>query len=325
VVRLDPTLTHPLQATYLGGTADDAPYALAISSGSGEVVIAGGTTSADFPVSQGGAQSAYGGGSGGVFGGDGFVARLGPSLTEAGGRCIADPTTICLNGGRFRVRVAWSVPTQNRSGAGMAAPLTSDTGYFWFFDERNVELIVKVLDGRGVNGYFWVFYGALSSVEYAITVTDMDSGATKTYPNTAGTLASVADTSAFTPGPSGVARTPPAAIASRSDAELYAAYEAATQSQALVPSAPCSAGGATLCLNQARFQIQVDWQVPSQGRSGHGAAVPLTSDTGYFWFFTGTNVELHVHPGCPHGFDRMPGLPVAARAFADRVRVLRSL
>jgi acetyl esterase/lipase len=40
---------------------------------------------------------------------------------------------------------------------------------------------------------------------------------------------------------------------------------------------------------------------------------------------TGTNVELHVHPGCPHGFDRMPGLPVAARAFADRLRVLRSL
>ncbi len=40
---------------------------------------------------------------------------------------------------------------------------------------------------------------------------------------------------------------------------------------------------------------------------------------------TGTNVELHVHPGCPHGFDRMPGLPVAARAFADRVRVLRQL
>ena len=24
---------------------------------------------------------------------------------------------------------------------------------------------------------------------------------------------------------------------------------------------------------------------------------------------TGTTVELHVHPGCPHGFDRIPGLP----------------
>jgi acetyl esterase/lipase len=40
---------------------------------------------------------------------------------------------------------------------------------------------------------------------------------------------------------------------------------------------------------------------------------------------TGTNVELHVYPGCPHGFDRIPGLAVAARAFAERLRVLRAL
>jgi acetyl esterase/lipase len=39
----------------------------------------------------------------------------------------------------------------------------------------------------------------------------------------------------------------------------------------------------------------------------------------------GTTVELHVHPGCPHGFDRIPGLPVAQRAFVDRLRVLRAL
>jgi acetyl esterase/lipase len=39
----------------------------------------------------------------------------------------------------------------------------------------------------------------------------------------------------------------------------------------------------------------------------------------------GTQVELHVHPGCPHGFDRIPGLPVGQRAFADRLRVLRAL
>jgi acetyl esterase/lipase len=39
---------------------------------------------------------------------------------------------------------------------------------------------------------------------------------------------------------------------------------------------------------------------------------------------SGTPVELHVHPGCPHGFDRMP-IPVARRAFADRIRVLRAL
>lgn len=32
----------------------------------------------------------------------------------------------------------------------------------------------------------------------------------------------------------------------------------------------------------------------AQGQVGAGAAVPLTADTGYFWFFTSTNVEMVV-------------------------------
>jgi acetyl esterase/lipase len=38
---------------------------------------------------------------------------------------------------------------------------------------------------------------------------------------------------------------------------------------------------------------------------------------------TGTSVELHVHPGCPHGFDRIAAqADVVRRARADRLRVL---
>jgi len=93
--------------------------------------------------------------------------------------------------------VNWSVPSQGQSDVGTAVAVTTDTGYFWFFNSSNVELVVKVLDGRAVNGKFWVFYGALSNVEYTITVTDTQSGAVKTYRNPDGTLASVADTNAF--------------------------------------------------------------------------------------------------------------------------------
>jgi acetyl esterase/lipase len=40
----------------------------------------------------------------------------------------------------------------------------------------------------------------------------------------------------------------------------------------------------------------------------------------------GIPVELHVHPGAPHGFDRFaPSSRLARRAFADRARVLESL
>ena len=84
--------------------------------------------------------------------------------------------------------------------AGTAVALTGDTGYFWFFSSNNIELVIKVVDGRGFNGKFWVFYGALSNVEYTITVTDTTTGTVKTYSNPSGTLASVADTAAFDGG-----------------------------------------------------------------------------------------------------------------------------
>jgi hypothetical protein len=102
-----------------------------------------------------------------------------------------------LNGGRFQVRVAWSASNIPASGSGQAVPLTTDTGAMWFFSSGNLELVIKVVDGRAFNNFFWVFYGALSNVEYTITVTDTETGRTKTYFNPQGQLASVADTAAF--------------------------------------------------------------------------------------------------------------------------------
>jgi hypothetical protein len=103
---------------------------------------------------------------------------------------------LCLNDGRFRVEVAWGDFAGN-TGAGHAVALTGDTGYFWFFTSNNIELVVKALDGRAVNGRYWLFYGALSNVEYTITVTDTATGQVKTYTNPSGNLGSVADTAAF--------------------------------------------------------------------------------------------------------------------------------
>jgi len=54
-----------------------------------------------------------------------------------------------------------------------------------------------VLDGRSINGHFWVFYGALSDVQYTITVTDTITGAVRTYTNPQDAFASRGDTAAF--------------------------------------------------------------------------------------------------------------------------------
>src|SRR5262249_8246926 len=103
--------------------------------------------------------------------------------------CVPNGTTLCLNTGRFRVQVTWRVPSQGTSGAGNAFALTGDTGYMWFFSANNIELVIKVVDGRAVNGKFWVFFGALSNVEFTITITDTVTGAVRTYFNPSGQLA----------------------------------------------------------------------------------------------------------------------------------------
>ena len=126
-----------------------------------------------------------------------FVAAPSPARAAEAAPCITDATTICLNASRFKVQVTWSVPSQGTSGVGNGIALTSDTGEFWFFSANNIELVVKVVDGRAFNNKFWVFYGALSNVQYTITVTDSITGAVKTYVNPNGNLASVADVIAF--------------------------------------------------------------------------------------------------------------------------------
>jgi subtilisin-like proprotein convertase family protein len=127
----------------------------------------------------------------------GTIRGFAVHLITASAPCAASSAALCLNSGRFQVQVAWQVPSQGMSGAGTAVPLTTDTGYFWFFSSNNVELVVKVVDGRAVNGHFWVFYGALTNVQYTITVTDSLTGDVRSYVNPDGNQASVADVSAF--------------------------------------------------------------------------------------------------------------------------------
>jgi len=120
----------------------------------------------------------------------------GPWLSLALACALPGEPGLCLNGNRFRATVTWRV-SPSAEGSGIPIPLTGDTGAFWFFSPENYELVVKVLDGNAINGHFWVFYGSLTDVEFDLTVTDTLTGEQRTYHNTAGTMASHADTEAF--------------------------------------------------------------------------------------------------------------------------------
>ena len=120
------------------------------------------------------------------------VAPPGPG-TDGG--CGDDSGDLCVQDGRFRVHVEWA--TMYLDGTGQGVRSGANSGTFWFFRPGNLEILIKIHDGRPRNGHFWVFAGALSNVAYTITVTDSETGVVRTYENPQGTLQSFVDTRAF--------------------------------------------------------------------------------------------------------------------------------
>lgn len=112
--------------------------------------------------------------------------------------CHQDDTTLCLLNGRFEVRAAFHAPPLGR-GVGRLMSLSGEAGYVTFFDDANLEVLLKMIDGRTLNDHFWLFYGALSNVGYVITASDTETGQVGFYCNPTGTFRSLGDTSAFPP------------------------------------------------------------------------------------------------------------------------------
>jgi plastocyanin len=135
----------------------------------------------------------------GFPGGVGMAGRV--TVTAAEQICTPGDDVLCLADGRFRVEVAWETP-DGATGPGRPRSLTRDSGAFWFFQEANLEMLVKVIDGCAVNGRHWVFAGGLTNVGLTLTVTDLRTGTAQRYVNGQGTaFQPVQDTAAFSTCP----------------------------------------------------------------------------------------------------------------------------
>ena len=113
--------------------------------------------------------------------------------------CVADATTLCLRDQRFEVTVDFvdfeGEPGQATPVEGVDSP---DSGLFWFFAPDNWEMLIKIVDGCGFNGHYWIFAAATTNVEYTLTVTDRDTGEHFVSFNPSGSLAQpVADIEAL--------------------------------------------------------------------------------------------------------------------------------
>jgi hypothetical protein len=100
---------------------------------------------------------------------------------------------------RFQATATWSAA--GGSGLAYAVPaetLSSDSAQFWFFDPKNAEVMLKVLDGCNNNGHFWVIGAAATDVRYTLQIRDDVTGRVWEHTHPGGNLApAFADIRAF--------------------------------------------------------------------------------------------------------------------------------
>ena len=219
---------------------------------------------------------------------------------DASGACRTGEQYLCLSEGRFEIQAHWKNHLEEGVfGAATAVPIdvSDESGMFWFFNSTNIELVVKTLDGRQLNGHYWVFFGALSDVEYWVTVRDTEAGGRRTYHNPPAENCGQSDTMAFVP----VGESSASAVGGRN---LEPGFDLAPVSAASIDLAgvgsgqesggTCEAGATRLCLHDGRFSVEVELVDPKDMKRKAGKVVASvgTKETGFFWFFSQTNVEL---------------------------------
>lgn len=213
---------------------------------------------------------------------------------------------LCLRDGRFEVQVHWTNPDKagdHGFGTGVPIDFSDESGLFWFFEPANVELVLKVLDGTSINGNFWVFFGALSDVEYWITVEDTQAEQRRTYHNPPKEVCGQSDITAFSAGDSAVGRALSAGTRGAPGIDLVKMDVAWLPAMGIERSeetaGQCEAGKELLCLLDDRFSVEVNFvdpnlEPPDDEKTARVADSLTTANTGFFWFFNQENIELAV-------------------------------
>jgi hypothetical protein len=223
----------------------------------------------------------------------GVLTWLWASPSAAQVSCVPNDTTLCLQGARFQVSVAWTDP-QGNQGLGHVVPYTTDdSGIYWFFDASDWEMVVKVIDGCALNGSYWVFAAATTNVAYQLHVKDTSTGTVRTYGNPQGVSSpAVTDTSAFSTCRSGGHRRAP--LERSLPAGMHGDRRPLDRQGSTTDIGPCIAGSTRSCLIDGRFSLEVTW-TDGAGESGEGQVVPFATDnSSLIWFFSPANWEMMV-------------------------------
>ena len=91
--------------------------------------------------------------------------------------------------GRFRLSF-FRFGDSNEIAHRLPAPVGPNAALYYFFDPANPEVLLKVLNGCGINGHWWVYGSAATDLPYRFYLRDLATGRRVTYQHQNGVVTS---------------------------------------------------------------------------------------------------------------------------------------
>lgn len=123
--------------------------------------------------------------------------------------CSPSVTAACVLGGRFRVSVRYRAgfdnnpadsDAQHKTVSGFSTP-AAETVFFYFGNDTNIEMMVKMLDQGNTNSQgqqtIAVLFGTATPLRIELSITDTRTGLTKRYQSEFGQMRGTTDFTAF--------------------------------------------------------------------------------------------------------------------------------
>ncbi len=105
--------------------------------------------------------------------------------------CPATSTRACVQSNY------WSISVSYGGATGKVAATSNESAAFWAFRPSNWEVLAKVLNGCGVNGYWWILGSAAGSQSYTINTTVWLDGGSLTIGSWSASNAPIINTKMF--------------------------------------------------------------------------------------------------------------------------------
>ena len=114
--------------------------------------------------------------------------------------CDDSGKALCLKDGRFEAAIEWRAfdDEAEREAKRVILPESPGSGLFSLSPRGETQFLLNVLDGCAINNHYWLYFAAVTDVEFTVKVRDTQTGRTWVHLNPGGNVAApVRDVDAF--------------------------------------------------------------------------------------------------------------------------------